>query len=299
MSVLEFDEVHRAYERGRDVLHGVSFAVEPGQVVGLLGRNGAGKTTLIRLALGVLAPGRGRVRLFGGDPRADVVARRRRLGYVAEDEELPGYLTVAEAIGMHRALCPTWDEALAARLGARFALPARARLAELSRGQARQVALLCAVAHRPELLLLDEPAGGLDPVARREFLETALELLHEAGTAIVFSSHYMGDVERLAERIVMIHEWRLILDRGLEEVREGFALALLPASAAANGARARLLALDDCLVARERGATLRAIFRLPPEAACALLRRELGVAEIACTRIPLEELFLELAGGES
>jgi len=206
MSIVEFREVHRGYTRGVDILNGLTLGVEAGQVVGLLGRNGAGKTTLLRLAMGMLAPQSGQVRVFDLDPRRQAVEVKQRIGYVSEEQILPPFLRVGQVIDLHRGLFPTWDPALAGRLIERFDISARAKIKTLSKGQARQVALLCAVAHRPELLLLDEPAGGLDPAARREFLETSIQLLNEEGTTILFSSHHMTDVERLADRIVMIDD---------------------------------------------------------------------------------------------
>ncbi|MBI4873577.1 MAG: ABC transporter ATP-binding protein [Acidobacteria bacterium] len=142
------------------MLRSVSFSVEPGEVVGLLGRNGAGKTTLIRIAMSLLEAQEGRVRALGLDPRQDAVAMKRRVGYGSEEQILPPNLRVDEMIGFHRALFPTWDAELERQVRERFALPAQARISRLSKGQARQVALLCAVAHRPEVLILDEPAGG-------------------------------------------------------------------------------------------------------------------------------------------
>ena len=168
--ILAFEDVHRAYVRGVEVLHGVSFSLRQGEVVGLLGLNGAGKTTLMRTAMGMLEAQQGAVRIFGLDPRVEPLEVKRRVGYVSEEQILPPYLRVGEVMALHRQLSPTWDDSLAAQLAARFRISSGAKIGTLSRGEARQVALLCAAAHRPELLLLDEPAGGLDPVMRREFL---------------------------------------------------------------------------------------------------------------------------------
>ena len=201
MNIVEFHDVHRAYTRVVDILRGLSLEVEAGQVVGLLGRNGAGKTTLLRLAMGMLEAQQGTVRVFGLDPRRQAVEVKRRVGYVSEEQILPPFLRVNQVIQLHSGLFPSWDPALAERLMSRFEMPLKSKIKELSKGQARQVALLCAVAHRPELLLLDEPAAGSSPPARREFLETSIQLLNEEGTTILFSSHHMTDVERLADRI--------------------------------------------------------------------------------------------------
>jgi ABC-2 type transport system ATP-binding protein len=294
MSVLAFTDVHRAYRRGHDVLTGVSFDLAPGEVVGLLGQNGAGKTTLMRLALGMLEPQAGEVRVFGRDPRRDPVAVKRRIGYVAEDQVLPDFLRVREAIALHRNLYPAWDERLAGELAGRFALDPEQKLGELSKGQARQVALLCAVSHRPELLLLDEPAGGLDPAVRRRFLEAAIELLAAGGTTILFSSHYMGDVERLASRLVMIHRGEKWIDSALDDVREGYSLALVPSGKGVS--TADLLRIPSCLCARERVDAIRAVFELEPGACAQALSRELGVAGGRCVAIGLEDMFIELVG---
>lgn len=297
MKALEFEQIQRAYTRGTDVLAGVSFSMAPGEVVGLLGKNGAGKTTLIRIAMGLIEPQGGRVRVLGLDPREQSVEVKRRVGYVAEEQILPPFLTVGSVVDLHRDLFPTWDDAMERDLMDRFELPRGAKIGVLSKGQARRVALLCAVAHRPELLLLDEPASGLDPAARREFLETSIRLLNESGTAILFSSHYMTDVERMADRIVMIHGGKVLIDNGVDELREGFALAMVPRDAVPE--RERLLALDGCLAVRERSGAWHAILRLSAREAEAALREKLGLANVPCRAIPLEDMFVELAGGRS
>ena len=296
MNIVEFHDVHRAYTRGVDILRGLSLEVEKGQVVGLLGRNGAGKTTLLRLAMGMLEPQQGTVRVFGLDPRRQAVEVKRRVGYVSEEQILPPFLRVTQVIELHRGLFPSWDPALAERLKKRFDVPLNTKIKALSKGQARQVALLCAVAHRPELLLLDEPAGGLDPAARREFLETSIQLLNEEGTTILFSSHHMTDVERLADRIAMIHDGEVLIDTGLDDLRENYCLAMVPHNGRIT--RGRLLELDGCLGVRERGEALHAVFASEPERTGALLGQRLGIEDSRCTRIALEEMFVELAGGQ-
>jgi len=297
MNVLEFEDIRRAYRKGVDVLDGVTFSVGPGQVVGLLGRNGAGKTTLIRIAMGMIEAQGGRVRVLGMDPRRQPVEVKRRVGYVAEDQILPPYMKVGEVLDLHRALFPTWDAAMARGLLERFELARDARIRTLSKGQARRAALLCAMAHRPEVLLLDEPASGLDPAARREFLETSVRLLDESGCTILFSSHYMTDIERMADRIVMIHDGKVLIDRDLDELREGFALALVPRAAGVT--RERLLAVSGCLAVRDRPEAFHAILRLDPEEARAALERQLGARDVRCQAVVLEDMFVELAGGQT
>jgi ABC-2 type transport system ATP-binding protein len=297
MNVVEFTNIHRAYRRGVDVLDGISFSIEAGQVVGLVGKNGAGKTTLIRIAMGMIDPQQGNVKLLGLDPRRTPLEVKRRVGYVSEDQILPSFLTVGEVIDLHRGLFPNWDDSMERQLRERFDLPRRAKIKSMSKGQARQVALLCAVCHRPELLLLDEPAGGLDPAARREFLETSIQYLNEQGSTILFSSHYMTDVERLADRIVMIHEGKLLVDDALDNLQEGYSLALVPHDTKTTSERLR--GLESCLGVRERAEALHVIFKNDPETSRITLERELGVAGVRCASIALEEMFIELAGGQS
>ncbi len=296
MSVLAFEGVHRAYESGADVLAGVDFSIPKGEVVGLLGKNGAGKTTLIRVAMGMLEPQRGSVRVFGLDPREKPLEVKRRVGYVSEDQILPPFLTVADVVDTHRGLFPTWDDEMYSELANRFELSPRARIKDLSKGQARQVALLCAVSHRPELLLLDEPAGGLDPAARREFLETSIRLLNEEGTTILFSSHYMQDVERMAGRVVMLHGGTVLIDDELDALREAHTLAVIPREESVTPERVR--AVDGCLGVRERPDGLHAVFALGPDEACGRLASELGANDATCRNIALEDMFIELVGGQ-
>jgi ABC-2 type transport system ATP-binding protein len=293
--VIQFDNVHRAYRRGVDVLNGISFSIEPGQVVGLLGKNGAGKTTLIRIAMGMIEAQEGSIRLFGLDPRRDPVEIKRRVGYVSEDQILPPFLRVGEVLRIYRELYPTWDRQTELALLDRFELSRGARIRHLSKGQARRVSLVCAVAHRPPLLLLDEPAGGLDPAARQEFLEIVVQLLNESESTILFSSHHMTDVERMADRVVLIQQGRILIDSELDVLREAHCLALVPRGPGV--ARDRLLALGECLGVREREDSLHAVLRLEPEAACSMLQQTLGI-DVRCTRLGLEEMFVELVGGQ-
>jgi ABC-2 type transport system ATP-binding protein len=296
MNVLEFNGIHRAYKKGIDVLNGVTFSVGEAEVVGLLGKNGAGKTTLIRIAMGMLEAQRGTVRVFGMDPREKPIEVKKRVGYVSEDQILPPFLRVNQVVDLHRGLFPGWDDDLARELSRRFNLSPRAKIGSLSKGQARQVALLCAVSHKPELLLLDEPAGGLDPATRREFLETSIHLLNEAGSTILFSSHHMTDVERMAGRVVMIHEGNILVDSDLDKLREEYSIALVPY---VNGnLTEKLMAHADCLAVRERSDAMHAVFQLDPGHTMSVLERDLGVTGANCRNAALEEMFIELVEGQ-
>lgn len=296
MTVIEFNGIHRSFVHGKDVLDGVSMSVSKGDVVGLLGRNGAGKTTLLKIAMGMLEAQKGSVTVFGMDPRKRPEDVKRRIGYVSEDQVLPEFLRVREIIGLYKSLYPGWDESLEIELAGRFGLPLESKIRSLSKGQARQVALICAICHRPELLILDEPAGGLDPMARREFLETSIQMLNETGSTILFSSHYMTDVERLARRVVLIHEGRIMIDSDLDSMRENYSLCILPLTGGIVPDRVRQLA--GCMAVRERADVMHAVFSTRPEESGSIIERELGVPNASCRRADLEEMFIELVGGQ-
>ena len=293
--VLEFLDISRSYGKGAPVLNGVSFSVAEGEVVGLLGRNGAGKTTLIHIAMGLLSPHGGVVRAFGVSPLDDPVAVKRRIGFVSEEQVLPLRSTIADLIAFHRYLFGRWDQALERQLMERFGLQAKSRIGRLSKGQARQAALLCAVCHRPELLVLDEPAGGLDPVARREFLETAIQLLNREGTAILFSSHNMTDVERIGGRVVLLDKGRVRIDRDLDRIREQVCVAMIPRASAPAAAIERI---PGCLRVRPVYDEWHAVMEGEPETVSQQMMQQFGGDGVRCTRVPLEELFIELVGGD-
>lgn len=291
MCILDLKNVHRSFG-SKEVLKGIGLQVKQGDVVGLLGRNGAGKTTLLKLVMGLLAPHKGEIEVFGLDPRKKPVEVKQRIGYVAESQALPQFLKVKEVLELYRGLYPKWDVKFAHDLASRFELPSSGKIKDLSRGQARQVALLCAVSHRPELLILDEPAGGLDPAARRDFLETSIELLNEEGTTIIFSSHHMTDVERMANRLVMVHENEKWIDSDLDDIREGYCLAQIPNDQKFESEK--ILGNSNCICVHQRGPVLHAVFELDPESCQRTLTNEFKIENSQCRTINLEEMFIEL-----
>lgn len=297
MAVLELEGIRRSYEGNREALRGVSVSIEPGEVLGLVGRSGAGKTTLLRVAAGLLKPNQGSVTVFGLDPWQHPVEVKRRLGYVAESQAVPPRLSASALIAMHRDLYPTWDRDLERALLGRLAIPASKPIAALSKGEARKVLLLCAIAHRPELLILDEPAGGLDPVARREFLELSIELLAQDGSAILFSSHHMTDVERIASRLVVIEDGEKLIDSELAAFQQEHCVAVLPATPAP--AMDRLRGVSGFVRSRARGSSLYAVFRRDPTDLKSELHDRLQLGDVAISRLSLEEMFVAFVGAES
>lgn len=295
--MIELQDIVREFSRGKPVLNGVNLRVGPEEVVALLGRNGAGKTTLISIAMGILRPHRGSVSLFGRSPFDHPVEVKRRIGFVGEHLLMPPRATIAELIALHKRLFPEWDSALERMLLDRFDLTRHSgTIATLSRGQSQQVSLLLAVCHRPELLLLDEPASGLDPTARRDFLETAIQLLNREGTAVLFSSHMMADVERLGGRVALLHEGQIRLNRDLDDLREQHCVAAIGKQLVAESAA--LSRMNGCLHVRSVGNNWHAVFEGTPFAIQQVLRTELNVVDAHCSTVPLEELFIEMTGDD-
>ncbi len=211
----------------RTALDDVSVYVPRGSVLGLVGENGAGKTTLIKHLLGMLKAQTGSVRLFNLDPVADPAGVLARVGYLSERRDLPGWMRIEEYIRYTQAFYPGWDEAYADRLLKQFQLDPRQKIKTLSQGQQAKTGLLTAIAYRPELLILDEPSSGLDPVVRRDILEAIIEAVAEEGRTVLFSSHLLDEVERVADQIVMLKDGRVLLDGRTEEVRQNHISAVL------------------------------------------------------------------------
>jgi ABC-2 type transport system ATP-binding protein len=203
----------------RAALASVSVSVPRGCVYGLVGANGAGKTTLIKHVLGLLRAESGSVRVFGLDPVAEPVAVLSRIGYLSEENDLPGWMTVGELMRYSRALYPGWDDAYAEELRQVFALDPAANIRTLSKGQKARAGLLVALAHRPELLVLDEPSSGLDPIVRRDILNAVIRTIAHEGRTVLFSSHLLDEVDEVADHVTMIRQGRVALSAPLEEMK--------------------------------------------------------------------------------
>jgi ABC-2 type transport system ATP-binding protein len=204
----------------RTALDGVSLDVPRGSVFGLVGANGSGKTTLIKHVLGLLRAQAGSVRVFGRDPVADPPGVLGRVGYLSEENDLPGWMRVDELIRYTRAFYPGWSDAYAAELRRAFELDPGARVRDLSKGQKARAGLLIALAHRPELLVLDEPSSGLDPLVRRDILHAIIRTVAEEGRTVLFSSHLLDEMERVADHVAMIDRGRIVLCAPLDEIQE-------------------------------------------------------------------------------
>ncbi len=194
-----------------EAVRDLDLEVRRGEVFALLGPNGAGKTTALRTIANVLEPSAGRAEVLGVDSRRLGIRELQRLGYVSESQELPEALTAAELLGFLRPLYPGWDRDFERELVAQLQLPLARPLRQLSRGMRMKTALLSSLAYRPELLLLDEPFAGLDPLVREEVTDGVLALERREGWTVLLSSHDVDEVERLADRVGILNHGRLAL----------------------------------------------------------------------------------------
>lgn len=221
--VIEVSRLTRRFG-AHTALSAVNLSISRGGVYGLVGENGAGKTTLIRHILGLLRAEEGTVRVFGLDPVADPVGVLSRIGYLSEQNDLPGWMRVAELLRYSRAFYPAWDDAYAEELRQTFGLAFETNVKDLSRGQKARLGLLVALAHRPELLVLDEPSSGLDPIVRRDILEAIIRTIAHEGRTVLFSSHLLDEVERVADHVTMISRGKVALSAALQSLRESHSI---------------------------------------------------------------------------
>jgi ABC-2 type transport system ATP-binding protein len=213
---LEADRLGKRYGR-RWALQDCSLRLPTGRIAGLVGPNGAGKSTLLHLAVGLLRPDAGEVRIFGRAPY-DNPEVLPEVGFVAQDTPLYRDFTAAELVGLGGRMNRHWDAALARERLAQLGIPPKLAVGKLSGGQRAQVALALALAKRPRLLLLDEPVASLDPLARREFLQSLMGSVAESGTTVLLSSHLLADLERVCDHLVVLQSSRVRLDGAVDDL---------------------------------------------------------------------------------
>ncbi|MBQ5950207.1 ABC transporter ATP-binding protein [Massilia sp. ST3] len=228
------------------VLQGLDWQVGAGQVVGLLGRNGAGKSTLLECLLGLRETDAGSALLYGEPVDRLSDATRARIGYVPQKAELFGWMTPVQLLDYFKALYPRWNgpkvEALLERWG--FDPLMRAQpIHRLSGGEQQRLSIIRALAHDPELLVLDEPVSALDPAGRRAFLAELVDGVIERGTTVVFSTHILTDLERVALDVAFLKDGRISLQGGLDELLEG-----ARQEASVTGGRGEALSLEDLFI---------------------------------------------------
>ncbi len=204
----------------KTALRNVSLSLAKGKVLGLIGENGAGKTTIIKHILGSYIPQEGSVRVFGLDPVKDPAGVLGNVGYLAEEDGLPGWMRVYELQRYFQGFYQNWDQAYAEDLREKFKIDRKAIIKQLSKGQRARVGLMAALAYRPELLLLDEPSSGLDPIVRREILTSIVRAVANENRTVLFSSHLLSEIELVADQVAMIREGEILFCDTLDNVKQ-------------------------------------------------------------------------------
>jgi ABC-2 type transport system ATP-binding protein len=217
-AVLELRSLVRGY--AQPVLTGVDLAVPRGTVMGLLGLNGAGKSTLLKCGLGILVPQSGSATVFGEPAIALADATKERIGYVPQAPSVFTWMRVRELIAFIGGFYPRWNHGLIDRLIGEWGVPQDAKVGTLSPGQAQQLNIFLALGHEPELLVLDEPASTLDPVARREFLRAVLGIALAGDRTVLFSTHITSDLERVADSVAVLQDGRITYAGSLDTLKD-------------------------------------------------------------------------------
>lgn len=216
---IETDNLTKTFGEVVAVNH-LNLQVPKGCIFGFLGENGAGKTTTIKLLISLLKPDKGQVQVLGLNPFRNRTFLNQRLGYMPESRAMYDYMKVEEIIDFTSSFYDRWDKNKVTRYLTRFELPLKRRVKHLSKGMRSQLALVLSLGHLPELLILDEPTDGMDPVIRHYFLTEIVNELKAAGITVFLSSHVLGEVEKIADQIGLIHRGKLLVSAPLTQLKE-------------------------------------------------------------------------------
>lgn len=229
---IKIEGLHFSYGR-KKVLKGVDLEVPQGSIFGFLGRNGSGKTTTIKTLLGLQKPQAGKCLVSGLDSVTQTLDIRKSVGFMAEDQQMYGWMTVRRIIKWVAGFYPNWDYKFADELLDILRLPGNVKVKALSKGQNSSLALLLALGHRPKIVILDDPTLGLDPIARKDFLRHVIDLLQSNNVTVFFSSHLLYEIEPVADHIAILDDGVIVKASRTEQLRENVRrFALTPSSAA-------------------------------------------------------------------
>ncbi len=217
--IVEIKDLSRKFNN-KIALQNISVQLEPGKVYGLMGENGAGKSTLIKHIIGALQPQNGIVKVFGKSPGDKPEEVLSDIGYLSEDRDMPMWMRASELLNYTSAFFDSWDDQYAQELMGKFHLDPTIKLKNMSRGQKARIGLITALAHRPRLLVLDEPSSGLDVSVRYDILSEVVRSAAESGNTILFSSHLLDEVERITDDVIMIHQGKKIIDGHVDEIKD-------------------------------------------------------------------------------
>jgi ABC-2 type transport system ATP-binding protein len=286
---IETHELSKSYGRV-DAVRGVSLSVKAHHITAFLGLNGAGKSTTIKMLLGMIRPSGGSGEMLGKpiSGERDSVGLRGRVAYVSENKQLYGYMTVEEIIRFTRSFYPDWRVDIERKLLTTYELPFTRKIESLSKGMRTKLALLLALARRPELLILDEPSEGLDPLGVELMLESLVAQCGQ-GTTIFFSSHQIPEVERIADEVCILHKGRLVLNASLDNIRESYRQVELVFPTLPSEADVRLAGVESI---QTKGRQMRVVVSSNAEL---LVERahDLHASSVEVVPIGLREVFMQ------
>ncbi|MEZ6061754.1 MAG: ABC transporter ATP-binding protein [Planctomycetaceae bacterium] len=288
-SIIQMHNVTKRFGQ-KTVLDALSYSLRPGTVTGLLGTNGSGKTTLLKCALGLQTPQAGTITVFGEPTLELSAAAKARLAYVPQEVSLYPWMKVRQIIAYIRAFYPRWNDQLIARLVSEWNLPVDDRVGTLSTGQTQKLAIVMALGHEPDLLVLDEPVASLDPDARRRFLATLLDMAMSGERTVLFSTHITSDLERVADQVAVLQNGTITWDDELSSLKDSVKrLRISVAGTLPDGINTVPGLLNCDRNGRSAVISVRDFDPSLPER----LRHE-WQAEIDVEDLNLEEIFLEL-----
>jgi ABC-2 type transport system ATP-binding protein len=289
--VIETQELHKSF-KGHEALSGLNLNVPAGSIFGFLGRNGAGKTTTIKLLMGFLKPDGGSARVFGlATDAAAGVEIRRRVGFVSEEKDLYPYMTVQQIIRFTQSFFPKWRDDLDRRYLEVFDLPVGRKISDLSKGMRSKLMLLLAISHGAELLILDEPTEGLDPVAVEDVLRELVALTAAEGTTIFFSSHQLEEVEQIADHICIIDRGAAIVAGSLDDLKAQYQRLRIVLG---DELQEPIHWVEGAEHVHQEGRTVEVLARRNVDAILNQARSLPG-ASVECFPVTLKEIFLEHA----
>jgi ABC-2 type transport system ATP-binding protein len=270
-------------------LESVSLTVPEGQAVGLIGSNGAGKSTLLKVLVNLLPPSSGRAELLGRDSRTIDAAIFERVGYMAEGQHLPAVETVGDLLAYCKPFYSRWDDALAARLLDTLDLSRMTGLARASRGERMKAVLVATLAFHPEVLILDEPLEGLDPLTREQVVDGLLELVSAEGTTVLIASHDLDVLERLLDQVAMLHGSHLVFQERLDDLQDRYRLVEFTGLSTTDATRLPA----SCIDVRDTGRGIQCLFTTFDELATpAALHASFPEARFQVSRPALREAFV-------
>ena len=297
MNAIETEGLSRTFGR-LDAVRNLDLKVPAGSIFALIGPNAAGKTTTIKMLMNLVRPSAGEARVLGVPSGSLTAAEWQRIGYVSENQMLPDWMTPSEFFAYCRPFYPSWDAQLCAQLQASLGLTSRVALKASSRGTRMKAALLSSLAYRPDLVVLDEPFSGLDPVVREELVRALLEVPRERDWTVLVSSHDVDEVERLADWVGFMVNGRLLFAEPVESLLNRFRLIeIVPRLQRPDATSASLPALQGWLPRGTAGRTLRFVDTAhDPADAQARVASAFPDASVQFSRLGLRDIFIALAG---